>query len=69
MSKIPRPERAHSTTMNSMQKPRYGKQRSASGAFSLSRALPKLRLPPSGVSRLVQRPQPRIGKPTKRGEE
>jgi len=46
-----------------MKSPKVGKQRSATGAFSLSRALPKLNLssaPPSGGA---ARPKPKIGKP------
>ena len=49
-----------------MQKPRYGKQRSASGAFSLSRALPRLRLPVSAVP-TPARPRPQVGKPNPGG--
>ena len=50
-----------------MQKPKYGKQRSASGAFSLSRALPKLKLPLSAVP-TAARPKPQTGKPGPRKE-
>lgn len=39
-------------------KPKYGTQRSASGAFSVARALPKLALPRSAA-----RPKPQVGKP------
>ncbi|HEY0370973.1 MAG TPA: hypothetical protein VGD79_03180 [Thermoanaerobaculia bacterium] len=46
-----------------MRSPKVGKQRSASGAFSLSRSLPKLGLPPSSASKLVARPRPVVGKP------
>jgi len=46
-----------------MQKPKFGRQRSASGAFSLSRSLPKLKLPLSAVERLASRPRPQVGKP------
>jgi hypothetical protein len=49
-----------------MQKPKYGKQRSASGAFSLSRSLPKLQLPASAVP-TAQRPRPQVGKPNPGG--
>ena len=45
-----------------MQKPKYGKQRSASGAFSLSRSLPKLSLPASAVP-TGKRAKPQVGKP------
>jgi len=41
-----------------MRSPKVGKQRSASGAFSLSRSLPALKLP-----RSVPRPKPVVGKP------
>jgi hypothetical protein len=51
-----------------MKSPKVGKQRSASGAFSLSRALPKLKLPPSGLTRSVaRRPKPEVGKPAPGG--
>ncbi|HEY0156561.1 MAG TPA: hypothetical protein VGF28_04640 [Thermoanaerobaculia bacterium] len=46
-----------------MKSPKVGKQRSASGAFSLSRALPKLRMPGSVPKGGVARPKPRVGKP------
>lgn len=52
-----------------MKSPKVGKQRSASGAFSLSRALPKLRMPGSvpvgGAAR--PRPKPQVGKPSPGG--
>ncbi|HYK03842.1 MAG TPA: hypothetical protein VE974_18950 [Thermoanaerobaculia bacterium] len=48
-------------------KPNYGKQRSATGAFSLSRALPKLTLPASAIPRSSSRPKPQIGKPSPGG--
>ncbi|HEX8172782.1 MAG TPA: hypothetical protein VF824_19755 [Thermoanaerobaculia bacterium] len=46
-----------------MRSPKVGKQRSASGAFSLSRSLPKLRLPASALTTSAPRPKPQIGKP------
>jgi hypothetical protein len=48
-----------------MRSPKVGKQRSASGAFSLSRSLPKLRLPVS-ATKPVTRAKPKIGKPGER---
>jgi len=48
-------------------KPVFGRQKSASGAFSLSRALPKLNLPASAVSRSGPRPKPQVGKPSPGG--
>ncbi|HUP62206.1 MAG TPA: hypothetical protein VNA69_17505 [Thermoanaerobaculia bacterium] len=50
-----------------MNHPKYGKQRSASGAFSLSRALPKLKLPRSSAAQSAARPKPQIGKPSPAG--
>lgn len=45
-----------------MRKPNYGKQRSASGAMlSLSKHLPKLRLP--SATPPVERPRPKVNKP------
>ncbi|HKR67026.1 MAG TPA: hypothetical protein VJZ00_25085 [Thermoanaerobaculia bacterium] len=44
-------------------KPNYGSQRSASGAFSLSRSLPKLKMPLSAAGQSQPRPKPQIGKP------
>ena len=52
--------------MIAMQKPKYGKLRSASGASSLSRALPKLNLPKSAVA-TGSRPKPQVGKPNPGG--
>ena len=49
-----------------MRSPKVGKQRSASGAFSLSRSLPKLGLPASSASRSTARPKPKVGKPGER---
>jgi len=47
-----------------MRKPAIGKQRSASGAFSLSRKLPKLNLPASMVTGKPNRLRsPKVGKP------
>ena len=47
-----------------MKSPKVGKQRSASGAFSLSRSLPKLRLPVSAPPiGGAARPKPKVGKP------
>ena len=46
-----------------MRSPKVGKQRSASGAFSLSRSLPKLKLPVSAPPASVARPKPSVGKP------
>ena len=46
-----------------MKSPKVGKQRSASGAFSLSRSLPKLKLPASAVPGNASRPKPNVGKP------
>ena len=57
---------AHSTAVGydeAMRSPKVGKQRSASGAFSLSRALPRLRLPASAVTPSGPRPKPKLGKP------
>jgi len=48
-------------------KPKYGTQRSASGAFSLSRSLPALKLPLSAAGQSVSRPKPQIGKPNPGG--
>jgi hypothetical protein len=48
-----------------MKSPKVGKQRSASGAFSLSRALPKFRLP--GSIATGSRPKPKVGKPNPGG--
>ena len=47
-------------------KPSFGTQRSASGAFSLSRSLPKLSLPASAVPKTT-RAKPVIGKPSPGG--
>ncbi|MDP9191012.1 MAG: hypothetical protein M3P06_04840 [Acidobacteriota bacterium] len=44
-------------------KPKYGKQRSASGAFSVARALPALALPRSASAMSAARPKPKVGKP------
>lgn len=44
-------------------KPKYGRQRSASGAFSVARALPKLALPRSAATMSVSRAKPQVGKP------
>lgn len=49
-----------------MKSPKVGKQRSASGAFSLARALPKLRLT-SGPPVSASRPKPAVGKPPQSG--
>jgi hypothetical protein len=47
-----------------VRKPSIGKQRSASGAFSLSRKLPKLSLPTSIVTTKPNRVRsPKVGKP------
>ena len=47
-----------------MRTPKIGKQRSASGAFSLSRKLPKLNLPASMVTGKPNRMRsPKVGKP------
>jgi hypothetical protein len=47
-----------------MRKPNVGKQRSASGSFSLSRKLPKLNLPASIVTGKPNRLRsPKVGKP------
>ena len=46
-----------------MRKPNVGKQRSASGAFSLSRKLPKLALPSSIVTSKPNKVRsPKVGK-------
>jgi hypothetical protein len=61
---------AHSTAVRydgAMKSPKVGKQRSASGAFSLSRALPKLSLPVSAPRHSAARPKPSIGKPNPGG--
>jgi hypothetical protein len=44
-------------------KPQFGKQRSASGAFSVARALPKLALPRSASTTSAARAKPKVGKP------
>jgi len=49
-----------------MEKPKYGKQRSARGIVSLSRALPHLSLPKSAVA-TPSRPKPQVGKPNPGG--
>jgi len=50
--------------MFDMRKPNVGKQRSASGSFSLSRKLPKLNLPASIVTAKPNRVRsPKVGKP------
>jgi len=47
-----------------VRKPNYGKQRSASGSFSLSRKLPKLNLPSSIVTAKPNKARsPKVGKP------
>jgi hypothetical protein len=47
-----------------MRKPNFGKQRSASGSFSLSRKLPKLNLPAGIVTGKPNRLRsPKVGKP------
>jgi hypothetical protein len=46
-----------------MRKPNFGKPRSASGAFSLSRKLPKLKQPLSAASSATPRARPAVGKP------
>jgi len=47
-----------------MRKPAIGKQRSASGSFSLSRKLPKLNLPTSIVTAKPNKIRsPKVGKP------
>jgi len=48
---------------DAMRSPKVGKQRSASGAFSLSRSLPKLKLPASSASAGGTRPKPQVGRP------
>ena len=45
-----------------MQSPKVGKQKSAGGAGSLSKALPRLNLPRSAAP-AISRPKPQIGKP------
>jgi len=48
-----------------MRKPNVGKQRSASGAFSLSRKLPKLNLPASITTTAPNKMRsPKVGKPS-----
>jgi hypothetical protein len=44
-------------------KPNYGKQKSASGAFSVARALPRLALPRSAATVSPARARPNVGKP------
>jgi hypothetical protein len=46
-----------------MKSPKVGKPRSASGAFTLSRSLPKLQLPVSAPRGAAPRPKPSVGKP------
>jgi hypothetical protein len=54
-----RPSRYHFP----VRKPNYGKQRSASGSFSLSRTLPKLNLPSSIVTAKPNKMKsPKVGK-------
>ncbi len=62
-TKFHAPGGAHSTTIARVRSPRVGKQRSASGAFSLSRSLPKLRLPAAPMQQSTPRPRPQVGKP------
>jgi hypothetical protein len=49
--------------MASMRKPLVGKPRSAAAAFSLSRKLPKLKMPLSAATVSVPRPRPQVGRP------
>ena len=46
-----------------MRKPVFGKPRAASGAFSLSRKLPRLRMPLSAAETPVARPRLQVGRP------
>jgi hypothetical protein len=46
-----------------MRVPKVGKPRSASGAFSLSRKLPKLQLPVSAPASAGGRAKPKVGRP------
>jgi len=46
-----------------MRKPNVAKPRSAAAAFSLSRTLPRLKLPLGAAARSAPRPYPVIGKP------
>jgi len=48
-----------------VRKPAIGKPRTAAGAFSLSRKLPKLSLPTSAAAATEQRPKPKLGRPGK----
>ncbi len=52
--------------MSAMEKPKYGKQRSASGAFSVARHLTKPEVPKSAVP-TPTRPKPQVGKPNPGG--
>jgi len=46
-----------------MRKPNVSRPRSAAAAFSLSRKLPKLRLPASAAARTAPRLKPQVGRP------
>ena len=46
-----------------MRVPRIGKPRTASGAFSLSRKLPRLNLPAAAATASPARPRPKYGHP------
>jgi hypothetical protein len=48
-----------------VRKPKIDKPRSASGAFSLSRKLPKLKLPGSAAVTTGAPARPRVGRPGK----
>jgi hypothetical protein len=48
-----------------VRKPKIDKPRSASGAFSLSRKLPKLKLPGSAAVTTGAPGRPRVGRPGK----
>jgi hypothetical protein len=48
-------------------KPKVNAQRSASGAFSLSRGLPSFKLPLGAAGQSGARPKPKVGKPSPAG--
>jgi hypothetical protein len=52
-------------TAGTLKKPKILKPRSASGAFSLSRKLPKLGLPTSSAAVTPNPPKPKVGRPGK----
>lgn len=67
--KIPARRGSYSTASRytgcTLKKPNIAKPRSASGAFSLSRKLPKLKLPDSAAAATPPRAKPQVGRPGK----